>query len=587
MVKQLIKPDHLSTSIGPLIKLLQCFLDVNCSEGVQFIANLMSFYMSQMSDKEARLLNRTDIENYLNCMLSLEEDPDTCDQNRLTTFAASLFRKLESSLQSQLVLFIRKNEQSRWGKLLSFKLLFDSLCGWLMDCKLGNDAESLSSHLKAMFELDLTAYLNERMDAFELKLAKLNAIQLCQIVCDVFDSNRERVKDPNFNRLIQNGSQLILSRLKDEVSLPVLEMIGKSSTLFSVLDTGGTLVETIMKSLIISSQDTKNLVGKSYTQLIEKIHLCADIFFSVEKNPSHPDRESCAARFYSLFIQLPLSVKMESMLRIQEKESNNPLHLKNIPRCFEWFKDVFKFCLKQDFVTGFVARNTSFARKIVLCLLWLEDDEAWQDFSTSICRSHQFKVLVYPFGDNLPRHHMDVMHQIANTPAAMEAFNKISIHAESQTKMMGVPELPPFSWQQPSATLPGHTEVETFLRSNIEFYVCEKFTGIGQARKFAKMVEQKQPTNNFSVTTETSGVGKMARCVIRKNRNYHEIRNQPSISQPVFTPLIALKSKLEACCKKRTNQHLADHSSASSKTDSPFGSIVDSAGIPLAKRTKI
>ena len=82
------------------------------------------------------------------------------------------------------------------------------------------------------------------------------------------------------------------------------------------------------------------------------------------------------------------------------------------------------------------------------------------------------------------------------------------------------------SWRQPNAVLPDHPEVETFLRSPHQVLIYAKFSGIGEARRFATKLEKMGPSSGFSVAVTASGVGKLARCEITKKRITPDLATQ-------------------------------------------------------------
>ena len=450
-----------------------------------------------------------------------------------------------------------------------------------------DERESLSSYLKFNIEVELTPSPPDPnlIPVLKSMTEKLSLDQLIGVLRDVLQTNWERLKRHLKSlHIIKNFCEMILFKVKEEVSLSVLETIVNSWKLLDALNTNQDLVETIMENLILSAWDQKNMERNLCDELIEKINRCVDIFFLTEKNQiSYSKHKSGATPFFDLFVQLPLDVMMKAILQIYSKEFEKSDDIKKWPTCFDWLKNVLKFGLKKDFVSEFIAKNTSYAVNIVLCLLWIEDPDAWRCFATSVCHSQRFNILVEPFGIDLPTNHKDLMGRIAITRPAMEAFANISVHAEILSSQM---EIPPFSWHQPTATLPEFPEVEKFLRSNENSFTYANFKMISEARDFTRLLESSQLKNKFMVTVETSGSGKRTRCLIKKDRSFHEIHfRQPFLDLLGELPvLISLKSKLEDLCKVRSDVTLIEVDVSTSSSDASLINFDETGISPSVER---
>ncbi len=79
-----------------------------------------------------------------------------------------------------------------------------------------------------------------------------------------------------------------------------------------------------------------------------------------------------------------------------------------------------------------------------------------------------------------------------------------------------------FTWQELKAQLPGHPEVETFLRSPFENFSYKIFSLLADARRFAQELHRTGPLKEFSVTMTTwHGSGKSC-CIIVKNQSHYD-----------------------------------------------------------------
>jgi hypothetical protein len=147
--------------------------------------------------------------------------------------------------------------------------------------------------------------------------------------------------------------------------------------------------------------------------------------------------------------------------------------------------------------------------------LWLEDEQSWQSFATSVSTAFP-STNTYIF-----------LRLFLKNPVIKQAFTVsnlafgafATIVDNCSLKSASLKE-PPFSWHQREAVVPSHPEVQAFLRSSQESMTYTKFTGIAEARHFAEYLMEE--STNFSVSVSPSGAGKNSRCIITKTRKQNE-----------------------------------------------------------------
>ena len=179
--------------------------------------------------------------------------------------------------------------------------------------------------------------------------------------------------------------------------------------------------------------------------------------------------------------------------------------------------------------------------------MWLGDDECWQSFANKICAAFSSQASIFilrVFLKDVP-----IQQALLNSLPAFVAFSRIANYWSEKWKTV---KEPVFTWQQLEAKLPGHPEVETFLRSSNESFSYAKFASIADARYFAAELHRTGPTKGFSVSVKANGVGKSARCDIVKNRSHFDDVNRRFAAQKAESvQLSKLLQKLNAEWAKR------------------------------------
>lgn len=100
----------------------------------------------------------------------------------------------------------------------------------------------------------------------------------------------------------------------------------------------------------------------------------------------------------------PADVLMEVIVELHENRPSGKKQLPDDRR--ERIVDIFKGYLQEDFGSGAVNSKTTeevtnWAMKIVHCMFWLEDPEAWECFSAGVCKSVEFEDVSKAFPDML------------------------------------------------------------------------------------------------------------------------------------------------------------------------------------------
>ena len=101
--------------------------------------------------------------------------------------------------------------------------------------------------------------------------------------------------------------------------------------------------------------------------------------------------------------------------------------------------------------------------------------------------------------------------------------------------------IPPFTWNQDNAILNGHPQVEAFLRGPTKVMKYQAFTGIAQARSFAKTYfgvtsswvwpVRSTPPRLYTATATPSGTGRSAYVLIEKTTEWYDKKVAPAKQQ--------------------------------------------------------
>jgi hypothetical protein len=215
------------------------------------------------------------------------------------------------------------------------------------------------------------------------------------------------------------------------------------------------------------------------------------------------------------------------------------LNLKDDESCFQFVRDLFRLQTRRQ---DFVLVNWAKASNILHFLLWLNDEDCWQNSALKICsampsdESENFIQAVVFDGA--------IRQALGECPYAVTALEKI---LDCWTKTQKFWMNHPFTWKQPFAVLREYQEVEVYLRSTAETMTYASFSCIKEAHNFAKLLDLKGPTNGFSLEVLVKGKGRKSYVEMAKNKSYHKI---------VMKKISLMHSKLEDVSKLR--QYLAE-----------------------------
>jgi hypothetical protein len=177
-----------------------------------------------------------------------------------------------------------------------------------------------------------------------------------------------------------------------------------------------------------------------------------------------------------------------------------------------WYRGICKLLFTMDYISLISMEK---ATQILYCLLWLEDEESWQSFALSVCNAlpsvHQSHFFVQVFFKD-----RRIQRKVEDSSSAFNAFLRIV-----------------------------HPQVYAFLQSESEVMTYQKFSGIAEARHFAKTLQRMGKSLNFSGSITLSGCGMQSRCIIRKTCIVKENLKEKPLARPISSQPTATDD--EAC----------------------------------------
>lgn len=176
-------------------------------------------------------------------------------------------------------------------------------------------------------------------------------------------------------------------------------------------------------------------------------------------------KKSIVQEFHPLLTKLPIPIEIYLILVIYRNESKRSPSIKDFPPLMEWFRTICKTVFSQNFFFGNRRRLPhKIPSDIVKCLLWLNDEQAWQLLSQAMwSHSYQNNPSVMVLSKNV-----ETQNAIVNSTLACDAF---LIIMDYWTKQLTTLKEPAFNWEQPNAELPTYLGLQAFLRSDKESMV--------------------------------------------------------------------------------------------------------------------
>lgn len=438
---------------------------------------------------------------------------------------------------------------------------------WMLQPRQGVLRAKLSSCVHRIFRLErVKAFKNQqRADSLSSLYSKLSLDQLCHLVLDLRELDGSLLKEnSSTSALFVELCQLLINRSKE--SMPqvahedIVEVVKSFIWLGDVL-----LVRSLVKQIclagsggswdpadknklletILSSPDSwgemapgsNRLVRDSSTALIGawivglcrildqvgsnttlekkadglrgKIAKCVNIFIRTEKSQPRSDQPSIATFFTLLLSKLSLEKLCHLIIDLHKMDTAENVNsvLKTAP-CSNVYRDLCRLLVSKD-VAPIIKSFGFLVTEVWKSLLWFDDEEIFKSLSNKILEAF------------LPSNENPVVAKIVSS-SELRQLIRSSVHGrtafclflEQRIDRLKAMTKPFLSWDYPYAVVPGHPEVEAFLRSSHKSLMYSQFPTFSAACKFA--IQMGGTKDGYSIRVNPEKVGKHFKCKIEK-----------------------------------------------------------------------
>lgn len=430
-----------------------------------------------------------------------------------------------------------------------------------------NMRTTLSTCVRQVFNLERKNALNRQQGTKTLSslYSKLSLEQLCHLVLDLRELEGSILKEnSSTSSLFVELCQLLVDKSKESMPQVPHEVIIKVVKSFIWLG-DVMLVRSLVKQIclagsggswdpadknklletILSSPDSwgelapgsSRLVRDSSTALIgawivglcrildqvssnatlerttdglrSKIAKCVDIFIRTEKSQPRSDQPSIATFFTLLLSKLSLEKLCHLIVDLHKIDAAEPSgSILKISPCSKIYRDMCRLLVSKDMSS--VIKSFGFlVTEVWKCLLWFGDEDIFKTLSAKILEaflpSQENPVVAKIVGSS------ELRQLVRTTSHGRAAFSLFLDQRINRLKAMTKPFL---SWDYPYAVVPGHPEVEAFLRSSHKSLMYNHFSTFAAACKFA--IQLSGTKDGYSIHVNPEKVGKHFQCKIEK-----------------------------------------------------------------------
>ena len=488
----MISPARIVKQLSPIIKLAQFLLDVDCFEGAKLVEEGIASFFMNVNETQAMGLQQPEILSFIELIINLEENAKTShrDGHRFSVISSLLekvsIHKLTDILEG--VTKIKTNEVNVCSSTVTIvRHIYHSLIS-----RLKKNATAIMPERKVI--LHAIRVLSMFHASFTQDFLK----QICENEEAGSWSWEEKynlfvilIRNPDVWEILDDKSKVIILKCCDKLIQDW------------VVDICGPI-----------NEPTTSIVTS--TKLNESILISVRLFFFVERKRFGTDAQKITSPLQPLISKLNGSQLLELVLKLHQSDSSTDatikLDIKKFPDCMGWYRGICKLLFTMDYISLISMEK---ATQILYCLLWLEDQQSWQSFALSVCNAlpsvHQSHFFVQVFIKD-----RRIQRKVEESSSAFNAFLRIV-----------------------------HPQVYAFLQSESEVMTYQEFSGIAEARHFAKTLQRMGKSQNFSGSITLSGCGMQSRCIIRKTCIVKENLKAKPLARPISSQPSATDD--EAC----------------------------------------
>ena len=438
---------------------------------------------------------------------------------------------------------------------------------WMTELHQEATRASLSSCIHMVFRLEReTAFENQKgMDSLAALYSKLSLEQLCHLVLDLRELNGNLLKENpvcfslfvNLCQLLVNKSKEALPQIPHEIIIEVVQTfiwLGDIMLVRSLVKqiclagSGGSWDPTDKNKLlesILSSPESWCEIGPSSSRLVRdsstaligawivglcrildqvgsktisngktdglrsKIASCVNIFIRTEKSQPRSDQPNVATFFTLLLSKLSLERLCHLIVDLRKLDAvDSTSSVLKSPPSSDVYRDLCQLLLNKE-LNAFIKSYGWLMTELWKCFHWFSNEDIFMALSHKILDAFpptQENPLVAKIVSS-----SELRSLVSTTSFGKEAFCLFLDQRINRLKTMFKPFL---SWDHPYAVVPGHPEVEAFLRSTDKSMVYSYFTSFASACKFSVRVGGTK--NGYCIQVDPVKVGKRFRCKIEK-----------------------------------------------------------------------
>jgi hypothetical protein len=309
LIQKMISPDRIVQQLVPIISLAQHLLNFHCLEGAALVGDLITSLLTNLNNHQAQRLKQSEIQIYVEFMISLEENAKTANPQRPKSFT-TLFSKLETSVQCYLVLELEAQVSSRFQNLDSCNNMFQELCKALPLC------DYRSSSIKGNVIVDL--------------------------ICCYFRIGNEELLQTLISKIFhvpanpgENQSHSSEEALEKVISSPLILELALSSEIglsvvLSLVDKQLISITSKLQKILHGEAQPPAYVNRLYqqneTQLLLSLSSCLRIVIRVEKNScySTAQRSSSISSLLSKLNAQQLTTVLNDIFKSSSRHLKKP-----------------------------------------------------------------------------------------------------------------------------------------------------------------------------------------------------------------------------------------------------------------------
>ena len=508
----IISSGRVLKQLQPFTLMVHHFLDVNCIEGANIVADTIHSHLTCAAELLAKLTHE-DIEAYIKMVMDLEGESSTASAQRISSMP-SLLKYLKGEQLGNLIIGFCSLKNS--SRPFDRSVLQDISQEFLAQENLCNIADhtTVIEVFESFILLGNGSFIGTMVEKF------CSTLQLTDKGCwsqnFKFSLLMDIIGSSNIWRtLIDNQKDLVLTASYEVMKYWVAEITVHETALSSSGNVQSPAHQSRYNYRINYYGNTQ-----AKTDLKTEIHSCLKLFTVVEKERLSTDEQknqTMLALFSQLFSKMSFERLHSLMKKIYSAEAKVPTqsNFKQYPLLVELCKAIGRAFINLPQLSAELKSSTvEFIVDVFKYLFWIEDCQVL--FA-------QKNIAVHPLDQDKP-----LVSQITNsselrkmaTSGSPENSKAFLLFLDSRISTLNARisvSSTSLAWEQTYAVYPSCPIVESFLKSSRETCTyANHFSGIADARRFSQQLRDGQKTGNYRISVQENGSGRSAMCLISK-----------------------------------------------------------------------